>query len=79
MNSKPTSMSFALLIALVASPYMLDAKESRKEKHLELSKRDPSQGRAGLEREVHHQLVTLPYYSVFDNLAFRVSDDDRVE
>jgi hyperosmotically inducible periplasmic protein len=25
-----------------------------------------------VEREVRHQLVMLPYYSVFDNLAFRV-------
>ena len=25
-----------------------------------------------LAREVHHQLVLLPYYNVFDNLAFRV-------
>lgn len=32
-------------------------------------------GRAGqqrLEREVRHELVMLPYYGVFDNLAFRV-------
>ena len=28
-------------------------------------------------REVRHQLLLLPYYSVFDNLAFRV-DGDRV-
>jgi len=30
---------------------------------------------AQLEREVRHQLVLLPYYSVFDNLAFRVVGD----
>jgi hyperosmotically inducible protein len=30
-----------------------------------------------LEREVRHQLLLLPYYSVFDNLAFRV-DGDKV-
>lgn len=28
-------------------------------------------------REVHHQLVMLPYYSVFDNLAYKV-DGDKV-
>lgn len=28
-----------------------------------------------LEREVRHQLLLLPYYSVFDNLAFRVEGD----
>lgn len=33
---------------------------------------------ASLEREVRQQLVTLPFYSVFDNLEFKV-DGDRVE
>lgn len=28
-----------------------------------------------LKREVRHQLVMLPYYSVFDNLAYRVEGD----
>lgn len=28
-----------------------------------------------LEREVRHELVTLPFYDVFDNLAFRVDGD----
>ena len=35
----------------------------------------------GLERitkEVRHQLVLLPYYSVFDNLAYHVSPDGTV-
>jgi hyperosmotically inducible protein len=31
--------------------------------------------RQNLIREVRHQLVLLPYYSVFDNLAFRVEGD----
>ena len=29
-------------------------------------------GNARLARQVRHELVTLPYYSVFDNLAFRI-------
>ncbi len=29
-------------------------------------------GQARIEREVRHELVMLPYYGVFDNLAFRV-------
>ncbi len=35
----------------------------------------PAQNRAGearLAREVRHELVMLPYYGVFDNLAFKV-------
>ena len=27
---------------------------------------------ADLTKEVRHELVTLPYYGVFDNLAYRV-------
>jgi len=29
-------------------------------------------------REVRHQLALLPYYSVFDNLAFRVEGDTEI-
>jgi hyperosmotically inducible periplasmic protein len=28
-----------------------------------------------ITREVHHELVMLPYYSVFDNLAYKVDGD----
>ncbi|MBI1787582.1 MAG: BON domain-containing protein [Acidobacteria bacterium] len=31
-----------------------------------------SAGQARLQREVRHELVMLPYYNVFDNLAFKV-------
>jgi len=34
--------------------------------------------RQNLVREVRHQLVLLPYYSVFDNLSFRVDGDTVV-
>src|SRR5689334_23381629 len=30
------------------------------------------QGQNSLAREVRHELVMLPYYSVFDNLSFKV-------
>lgn len=29
-------------------------------------------------KEVHHELILLPYYGVFDNLAYRVSPDGTV-
>lgn len=29
-----------------------------------------------ISREVRHELVTLPYYGVFDNLAYRVDGDN---
>src|SRR5262249_5135314 len=34
------------------------------------------QGENDLAREVRHQLVTLPYYGVFDDLAFRIQGND---
>ena len=36
---------------------------------------DTGKYRAWLEKEVRHELVMLPYYSVFDNLAFKVEGD----
>src|SRR5689334_21841365 len=38
-------------------------------------KADSSKSGDRITREVRHQLVTLPYYSVFDNLAFQVNGD----
>ena len=35
---------------------------------------ESDRGRTRLEREVRHELVMLPYYSVFDNLAYRVDE-----
>lgn len=32
-------------------------------------------GQARLNRQVRQELVTLPYYGVFDNLAYKVNDD----
>lgn len=33
---------------------------------------DPSAPSAALIKQIRHELVTLPYYGVFDNLAFKV-------
>jgi hyperosmotically inducible protein len=41
------------------------------------SPRDATRYQAWLEKEVRHELVLLPLYSVFDNLEFKV-DGDRV-
>lgn len=37
--------------------------------------RNEPRSRQNLIREVRHQLILLPYYSVFDNLSFRVEGD----
>ncbi|MDX6558060.1 MAG: hyperosmotically inducible periplasmic protein, partial [Blastocatellia bacterium] len=34
--------------------------------------------KAYIAREVRHELLMLPYYNVFDNLAYRVNDDGTV-
>jgi osmotically-inducible protein OsmY len=39
------------------------------------NQRSEEKYRARLEKEVRHHLVMLPWYSVFDNLAFRVEGD----
>ena len=40
------------------------------------SQRDENRTGASLIREVRHQLVMLPYYSVFDNLTYTVEGDN---
>lgn len=35
-------------------------------------------GTERIVKEVHHELVLLPYYGVFDNLAYRVAPDGTV-
>jgi hyperosmotically inducible protein len=37
--------------------------------------RDSAKYQAWLQKEVRHELVMLPYYSVFDNLAFKIEGD----
>ncbi len=39
--------------------------------------RDPSKYQAWLQKQVRHELLMLPYYSVFDNLEYRI-DGDKV-
>ena len=43
-----------------------------------LSAEITDRAKAAIAKEVRHELVTLPYYGVFDNLAFRVDDDGAV-
>jgi hyperosmotically inducible protein len=42
------------------------------------TKQDLSRLRSRLAEEVRHQLVLLPYYGVFDNLAYEIKDIDTV-
>lgn len=62
----------ALLFALplVTAPF---ARASRPQE--EKKQRSEEKYREKLAKEVRHQLLLLPYYSVFDNLAFKVEGD----
>ena len=77
---KTTSLLILILTgALVAAPTAVKGNASEKQRKAELrTQRSPEQARQWLEKEVRHELVMLPFYSVFDNLAFKV-DGDRVE
>jgi hyperosmotically inducible periplasmic protein len=64
------TMAFGLLVAaLVTLPAAFAAKQDK-------NHRDAFVGgdsdESAIVREVRHRLVTLPYYGVFDDLAFRV-------
>src|ERR1700676_4402865 len=55
---------FAAFAALLAASFQTIAAQPQKQKE-EPKAQD-------LIKEIRHQLVLLPYYSVFDNLAFKV-------
>jgi hyperosmotically inducible protein len=67
-----------IVSTVVMALQTLGGTEDSKKKAELRTKRDPARERARLERLVRHELVMLPYYSVFDNLAFKV-DGNRVE
>ena len=60
-----------LLVANAAAGTGTAAAASPQDKH----RRTEEKYHARLAKEVRHQLVMLPWYSVFDNLAFRIEGD----
>ena len=62
-----------LFVAPVAVATRAMAVPSQENKH----QRSEEQYRERLAKQVRHELVMLPWYSVFDNLAFRI-DKDKV-
>lgn len=76
---KVRTLASLLLIALMAVWQPLAAKNARPNTGSPNTKGALSQrGIDRIVREVHHELVLLPYYGVFDNLAYRVSADGTV-
>jgi len=67
-------LGLSLTTVLATAPNLCPAavKEPKDTKPKVQTERDTSQEQRRLEREVRHELVTLPYYDVFDNLEYRV-------
>jgi len=66
MKRTVLSLFLGLALALAVPAYAgKDKKDDNKSSRIE-------RGPSWIEREVRHELVMLPYYGVFDNLAFRV-------
>lgn len=73
MRNQPKALFVALLLVVtgMAPPYLSAASAQEKKQRSEAKYTER------LSREVRHQLVMLPWYSVFDNLAYKV-DGDKV-
>lgn len=72
MRKELRALVVALLLVapLVALPYTSATRPQDEKK-----KRSEEKYREKLYKEVRHQLVMLPWYSVFDNLAYQVEGD----
>jgi hyperosmotically inducible protein len=72
MSNKLRALFTAILLVtpLVAAPFAGAAKNVNAK-----IQRDEPKMRQNLTKEIRHQLVLLPYYSVFDNLAYRLEGD----
>src|SRR5262245_41085543 len=68
-----SALAICLTVLATASDlYAAAVKDQKDNKPRVQTGRDASQIQQRLEREVRHELVTLPYYDVFDNLEYRV-------
>lgn len=61
------SLRLALALAMACSVWQIPAVgQGTSANRAQLSQRDQER----IVKEVHHELVLLPYYGVFDNLAY---------
>ena len=63
------------IIALLATPIVALPNSMAARPQEEKKQRNEAKYREKLSKEVRHQLVMLPWYSVFDNLAYKVEGD----
>lgn len=64
-----------LAVLLFALPFATAPFAHPSQPQGEKKQRNEEKYREKLIKEVRHQLLLLPYYSVFDNLAFKVEED----
>src|ERR1700694_4118077 len=64
-----------LVVVLLAAPIMALPYSTAGRPQDEKKQRSNAKYREKLYKEVRHQLVMLPWYSVFDNLAYKVEGD----
>ena len=74
-RSRFSTISSGLFAALLmAGGLHVQAKATKLESKADLAGgKNPAQPSQWLEKKVRHELVMLPYYGVFDNLAFQVN------
>lgn len=65
-------LALILALGVLAVPNVTARPISSSEQASSKASRDYSRGEERLKEEVRHQLVMLPWYSVFDNLAYRI-------
>ncbi len=66
------------VILLLAVPMVALANSPAARPQEEKKQRNESKYREKLAKEVRHHLVMLPWYSVFDNLAYKVEGDNVI-
>ena len=74
-------MTRSLLFVVLASNLLLSVLASQTLQAQDQATQGAALSPASLERitrEVHHELVMLPFYGVFDNLAYKVDPDGTV-
>ena len=71
---KKQFLFLACIVGLMSVVYTDEAVAKDKDKKPTVqSQRNPVADRSRLEKEVRHELVMLPYFTVFDNLGYRVN------